>query len=82
MPCYEYKYTRMDGTVVTVERSNVPMRQSQEPIMVLDDGEVYAAERVISLTADMKVSWNVDLNAGDLPPVKASTEDVRRMFQK
>lgn len=82
MPTYEYEYIRKDGTTVRVERMRVPMADSAKPIVVEDeDGETYTAERAVSLTANMKVSWEKDTEAGDLPPVDASPEDVKRMLK-
>lgn len=80
MPTYEYMYKRKDGTEVIVERSNVPISERNTPIEVEDGGEVYTAERILSLTADMSYSWTDDVRNSDLPPVDAKPEDVQKVI--
>lgn len=84
MATYEYEYTREDGTCVRVQRVNVPMSQSSDPIEVVDkeDGKCYLAERIMSLTADMSFSWSDDVRNSDLPPVDAKPEDVAKALSR
>jgi hypothetical protein len=80
MAHYEYEYVRADGVRVVVERVNVPMAESDTPVEVLDDTDknTYIATRILSLTADMSLSWDEDIKASDLPPKHYGPEDVAR----
>lgn len=83
MPTYEYEYTKADGEVVRVQRFNVPMSEHDKPVEVKDeDGKVYSATRVMSVTADMSYSWTDDVRNSDLPPVDAKPEDVTAAMNK